>query len=215
MASNAGDIVKAHCSHCKVDVDAQVVAAVADEIVTVSCKTCGTSQRYRMADEDGGGADRGMSRRVVDVEPRKNKKPRSRVRRVGADTGGESLETPNIAGPPPSPMARGEVEPPKIPSRTPVPPVFATEDAQVLFKRWDEATDKIDSRYARPHRNHESYEVGEAVLDKIHGMGIIEAVDHESGALRVLFRRGYVQMASVPKHLRPPVVLDEDDDDDV
>ena len=220
MATNAGDIVKAHCSHCKVDVDAQVVAAVGDEIVTVTCRTCGTSQRFRTADEDGGGADRGASRRVIDVEPRKNKKPRNRARRVVSTTG---REIPEMSQQPPRPFenstwaggsgASGE---PTTPSRTAAAPVFDDASDEARFKRWDEATDKIDQRFARPHRSHESYEVGEALLDKAHGMGIVEKIDPEDGTLLVLFKRGYVQMPSVPRHLRPHYdsLVDDGEDDD-
>lgn len=209
MASNAGDIVKALCSHCKVEVDAQVVAAVGDEIVTVTCRTCGTSQRYRGADEGSG-----LGRRVVDVEPRRNsKRPRSRSRRVVSTTGREIPDVPM-----PMPMSRSpEPEAQRIVAKTaPAPESASAPPASVdegLFRRWDAATDRVDARYARPHRAHESYDVGEAILDKVHGMGIVEEVA-EDGALNVLFKRGYVAMDSVPKHLRPaPVAIDDDDDD--
>ena len=225
MASNPGDIVKAHCSNCKVDVDAIVAAAVADEIVTITCRTCGMPQRFRAADEDGGAAERSVGRRVVvDVEPRKNKKPRDRARRVGAPTpapGGHEpaqssqssgVHSNSISGT--SGVTRGaDIEPPKIPSRAPTPPVFTSETAEHLFKRWDEATDKVDSRHARPHRSHESYEVGEFILDKVHGMGLVEEVNAEDGTLRVLFKKGYAPMPSVPKHLRPPAEPSAEDDD--
>lgn len=209
MAPNSGDIVKALCSHCKVEVDAQVVAAVGDEIVTVTCRTCGTSQRHR--DPDGAS---GLGRRVVDVEPRRNtKRPRSRSRRVVSTTGREIPDVPM-----PVPASRlPEPDPRRIVSRTAPaasaesgPPSAADEE---LFQRWDAATDRVDSRYARPHRAHESYEVGEAVLDKIHGMGIVEGVA-EDGKLNVLFKRGYVAMESVPKHLRPQIAPPADDDED-
>jgi|GEM_PF-1048425 len=216
MASNAGDIVKAHCSHCKVDVDAQVVAAVGDEIVTVTCRTCGTSQRFRVANEDGGAADRGVGRRVVDVEPRRNKKPRGRARRVVSTTG---REIPDVATHPfDSKMRRSGPGAPEAPggtpSRTPSRPSFDDAEQAELFARWDEATDRIDQRFARPHRAHETYEVGEAILDKVHGMGIIEEVDAEDGTLTVLFREGYVEMSSIPRHLRPQLEPRADDDDD-
>ncbi|PKN55804.1 MAG: hypothetical protein CVU56_19535 [Deltaproteobacteria bacterium HGW-Deltaproteobacteria-14] len=217
MASNAGDIVKAHCSHCKVDVDAQVVAAVGDEIVTITCRTCGTSQRFRVADEDGGGADRGAGRRVVDVEPRKNKKPRNRARRVVSTTG---REIPDVSGPPRpfegTNWAGGSAatEPNAPPSRTPAVPTFDDASDEARFKRWDAATDRVDQRYARPHRANESYEVGEAILDKAHGMGIVEKVDGDEGTLTVLFKQGYIELPSVPRHLRPQHDPFDDDADE-
>lgn len=218
MATNAGDIVKAHCSHCKVDVDAQVVAAVGDEIVTVTCRTCGTSQRFRVADEDGGGADRGAGRRVVDVEPRKNKKPRNRARRVVSTTG---REIPDVSGPPRpfegTTWAGGSAAADATaaaPSRTPASPIFEDASAEERFKRWDAATDRVDQRYARPHRPHESYELGEAILDKVHGMGIVEKVDADGGVLTVLFKQGYIELPSVPRHLRPQYDPYDDDADD-
>ncbi len=191
MASKAGDIVNAYCSHCKVNGEASVAAAVGDEIVTATCRTCGTSQRFQSPQPERG---RGVTldangkppfRRVVDVEPRRNKKQRSRTRsrRVVSTTG---REIPDI----PMPVTRAAA-----PDK-PTTPVKRRDEA--LFKRWDDATDKVDARYARPHRDHESYDAGEAILHKLHGMGIVEEVG-DDGGIKALFKAGFVALDAKPR----------------
>jgi len=198
MASKAGDIVKALCSHCRIATEALVEAAVGDEIVTVACKTCGTTQRYQAVGDDDQPIGEGRAgRRVVDVSSSRRKKPRDRSRRVVSSTG---RAIPDV----PVPMPGARTAPP------PPPPARARKDP--LYVRWDQATDKVDSRYARPHREHEAYEVGEAILDKIHGMGIVEEVA-EDGALTVLFKSGHVAMTSRPKSQIPARAPDDDDDE--
>ncbi|MCA9513393.1 MAG: hypothetical protein KC635_00465 [Myxococcales bacterium] len=214
MAHKVGDIVKALCSHCRVTVDAQVDAAVGDEIVTVTCRTCGTSQRYQDESDDGQSSTDGratLGRRVVDVDPPRRKKARAGQRRVQSTTGREIPDSPR-----PIANARSFEPPPVRPDPTGQTgsgtPIVLGRDSP-HFKRWNEATDKIDSRYARPHRSHEAYEVGEAVLHKVHGMGIIEKVAAD-GDLSVLFRNGFVTLPSRPKSELPPRASVPDEDDD-
>ncbi len=186
MATKAGDIVNAYCSHCKVNGEAVVAAAVGDEVVTVTCKTCGTSQRYLAEQLERGGAEGKLpKRRVIDVAPRRHNKQRSRSRRVVSTTGRAIPDVP-------------------LPGARPTPPAKPTTPAprrdEALFARWDEATDQVDARYARPHREHEAYDPGEAILHKIHGMGIVDSVA-EDGDVKVLFKDGFVELPAVP---RPP-----------
>lgn len=214
MAYKVGDIVKALCSHCRVSVDASIDAAVGDEIVTVTCRTCGTSQRYQDDSEDGqSGSDgrAGLGRRVVDVDPPRRKKARVGQRRVQSTTGREIPDVPK-----PVATARSFEPPPTRPDPTGASggtPIVLGKDSP-HFQRWNEATDKVDSRHARPHRSSEAYEAGEAVLHKVFGMGIVEKVG-DDGGLKVLFRNGFVALPSRPKRdLAPrPAAADEDDDD--
>jgi hypothetical protein len=197
MAAQVSEIVQAHCSQCKENLDAEVMAVVGNEIVTVTCKTCGTSQRYRPPVD---AKSRPAARRVVDVGGGGDSpKPRARSqRRVLSSTGREIIDEA-----PPRPM------PPPMP-----PPVVAsaTETRQRngaaglknadLLRRWEAMTSGVLSRHGRPHRAHEIYREGEIVLHTVHGMGVVEQVAAD-GSLTVLFKRGYQTLASRPKDVEP------------
>lgn len=160
-----GDLVEVYCRRCKLNLGATVAAVVGDEIVRVVCRSCDESQRYSPPRNE-----RKMGRRVVEVQP-------TRKRRR---TPTPSLQIPNI----------DKLPPPKRPKRRPtLPPKTADE------LRWEEATAGVESRYARPHRAEERYDVGEFVLDKRSGMGVVEARE-EDGTLVVLFRVGVRRMPS-------------------
>lgn len=196
MPAQVGEVVTAHCSQCKENTDVEVVAAVGDEIVTVACKTCGTSQRFR---PPLGPGVRPGGRRVVDVgspEPTPRPRARSSARRVLSSTGREIIDD----APPRRPV------PPKtpIPMPTPQPSAAARPTgmghvkSEDLFRRWDALTTGMLSRHGRPHRQTDSYKPGEIVLHTVHGMGVVEQVAPD-GTLTVLFKRGYQALPSTPK----------------
>jgi len=197
MAAQVAEIIQAHCSQCKDNQDAAVVAVVGDEIVTVTCKTCGTSQRYRPPVE---ARSRPASRRVVDVGSGGNDNPRPRgrtPRRVLSSTGREIVDEA-----PPRP-------PPPMPAPTPAPALVARPTGvgnnisdEDLAKRWKVLTEGVQSRQGRPHRSHEAYHEGEIVLHTAYGMGLVEQVGAD-GTLTVLFRRGYQNLPSQPKDVEP------------
>ncbi len=192
MPALVGDILQAHCSQCKENRDAELMAIVGDEIVTVTCKTCGTSQRYRPPVDP---KNRPGGRRVVDVG-NEAPKPRGRSqRRVLSSTGREIADDvpPRPLPPPPSANASATPRP------APMPTGMKNQD---LFKRWEALTMGVMSRHGRPHRDHESYRPGEVVLQTVHGMGIVEQVAAD-GTLTVLFKRGYQNLASRPKDVEP------------
>lgn len=207
MAAQVGDLVQAHCSQCKENHDAEVMAVVGDEVVTVTCKTCGTSQRYRPPAD---AKSRPASRRVVDVGFGTSEAPRPRARsqrRVLSSTGREIVDdAPLRSGPPPT------LPPPSAPApaarvangngagngaSSPAKHGSALKN-QDLVRRWEALTEGVLSRHGRPHRSHESYREGEIVLHTAHGMGIVEQVAAD-GTLTVLFKRGYQTLASRPK----------------
>lgn len=194
-----GEIAQAFCSQCKEVHESDVMAVVGDEIVTVTCKTCGTSQRYRPPSE---AKNRPAGRRVVDVGGSDSPKPRARSqRRVLSSTGREIIDdAPPRPYAPPSPPP-----PPAAPAPAARPAVGAvgpsTKSAD-LVKRWEAMTANLLSRHGRPHRSHESYRQGEVVLHTVHGMGIVEQVAAD-GSLTVLFKRGYQSLPSRPKDAEP------------
>lgn len=192
MAAQVGDIVQAYCSQCKDNLNAEVMAVVGDEIVTVTCKTCGTSQRHRPPAD---ARSRPASRRVVDVGGSDSPKPRSRSqRRVLSSTGREIIDEPPSRPKPPTPPPAAPA-----PSRTVSNGNGGSAlKNQDLVKRWDALTAGASSRHGRPHRSHETYREGEIVLHTAHGMGIVEQVATD-GTLTVLFKRGYQTLASRPK----------------
>lgn len=191
MAPKAGDIVQAYCSHCKISHDVEIAAVVGDEVATVKCKTCGTSQHFqpkapaRRVKAKSDPPKSGGGRRMVDMSdmPRRNKRPRGNPsRRVVSTTGREIPDKP----PPRARFIEG-TGPPETPKRR----------NSGLFRAWDSMTDGLPSRFARPHRERDFYEVGEAILHNVYGMGVVEEKD-EDGTLKVLFRDGYQLLKSVP-----------------
>jgi len=196
MAAQVGDIIQAHCSQCKENRESELMAIVGDEVVTITCKTCGTQQRFRPPMD---AKSRPTARRVVDVSGNDSPKPRGRSqRRVLSSTGREIIDDA-----PPRP-----VPPPPGPAPAPPPPVARPTGMvhmknQDLVKRWDALTAGVTSRHGRPHRSHESYRDGEIILHTVHGMGIIEQVASD-GTLTVLFKRGYQNLASRPHKVVEP-----------
>jgi len=192
MPPQVGDVITAHCSQCKENLDVEVVAAVGAEIVTVTCKTCGTSQRHKPAQDSKA---RPASRRVVDVSSAETPRPRSRTpRRVLSSTGREIIDD----GPRP-PMPR-EVLIAASQGTVAKPTGLNHMKNDDLYRRWEAMTAGVLSRHGRPHRSHESYREGEIVLHTSHGMGVVEQVGSD-GTLTVLFMRGYQELPSRPKEV--------------
>jgi hypothetical protein len=183
MNPQVGAVVSASCSECRDSTDVEVAAVVGDEIVSVTCKACGTAQRYR-APAAPGAKGRPSGRRVIDVgmapaDPR----PRPRGGRRPTDSGEISMRTPPREAPPVAAVLS--------PARAPI----REERADEVFKRWDTLTAGLLSRHGRPHRAHETYKAGEVILHNVHGMGVIEQISAD-GELTVLFRRGVQRLPS-------------------
>lgn len=64
----------------------------------------------------------------------------------------------------------------------------------VARARWEELTDQVDSRSARPYDRLRRYEPGQLVLHKKHGIGHVESADEEAMQMVVLFREGLVTL---------------------
>lgn len=201
MSPQVGDVVTGNCSQCKENLDVEVVAAVGAEIVTVTCKTCGTSQRFRPAQD---AKARPAARRVVDVSGPESPRPRARTpRRVLSSTGREIIDD----GPRPA-MPRDVQVAASLGTTGSTGPAASSPGARStalnhvknddLYRRWDAMTAGVLSRHGRPHRANESYREGEVVLHTVHGMGVVEQVAPD-GALTVLFMRGYQQLPSRPR----------------
>ena len=183
MAIQTGDLIQAYCAQCRINGEAEVVAAVGAEIVTVLCKACGTSQGYQEPVRSRGGG-----RRMVEVgaddggskpRPRRDFRTRSTTGRDGSDSGTRPAPIP----------------PPPVESVAPRPSPAAARAAAALVERWRALTEGVMARDGRPHRARESYEPGEIILNSTWGMGIVEEVAAD-GTLKVLFRRGYEELPS-------------------
>ncbi|MCC6623839.1 MAG: hypothetical protein IT385_21450 [Deltaproteobacteria bacterium] len=207
MPAQVGDVVSAYCSQCKDNIDVDVVSVAGAEIVTVTCKTCGTSQRFRPPMDKAERA-RAVGRRVVDVgsggSASEQARPRGRAtaRRVLSPTGREIVDDPM-----PRRVAPTTPQPMPVPMPVPAAPVprpagmsgMSNDD---LFRRWAALTHNLMSRHGRPHRASESYRTGEIILSSVHGMGIVEQVA-DDGTLTALFKRGYQQLPSTPRPESP------------
>jgi len=180
-STKVGDIVDAYCRRCKLVLDATVAAMVDDAIISVVCRTCGERQRHKP--EKPTASTRG--RRVVEVRSSRPSRPRSR------------RDTPARPLPHSDPLPEAEA---RRSGQRKKRVTDKVEDAQ--FLRWFKATNGVHSRYARPHRAEESYAEADLVLHKVHGMGIVEAVDPSSGAIKVLFREGLVTLDATPAAAR-------------
>lgn len=182
-----GEPVEVFCTACGVNATATVAATVRDEVVSVECKTCGEQQRFRppKSERPEPRQVRRSSRRVVDVVPRSKKGRRSSRSRDSTPT--------SLGGPPPNGgNGRGERKAVRR-RRTLTPEQKAKRE---LRKLWDTQTENVDSRYARPHREEERYDEGEAILHKRFGMGIVEGRAAD-GTLTVLFRNGRNELESL------------------
>jgi hypothetical protein len=71
-------------------------------------------------------------------------------------------------------------------------PVVKAGTKEDVTKRWREATEGIDSRYAPMYAPEKGFEEGDTLIHPEHGFGIVAKVLHENAAL-VLFR-----LAEVP-----------------
>jgi hypothetical protein len=56
--------------------------------------------------------------------------------------------------------------------------------------RWEELTDQVDSRSARPYDKHRLYQAGQFVVHKKLGIGHVESSDPEEMEMIVLFKDG-------------------------
>ena len=73
-------------------------------------------------------------------------------------------------------------------------PAAAKPANPVARSRWDELTDQIDSRSARPYDRLRRYEPGQFVLHKKHGIGHVESAIEDEMEMVVLFREGMVTL---------------------
>lgn len=200
MSAQVGEVVTAHCSQCKENSDVEIVAVVGNEIVTVACKTCGTSQRHRPP-MDRAERARAQGRRVVDVgsagsEPSPRPRGRPSSRRVLSSTGREIVDDlPPRRPPPPTPPPASHMP---APAPVSAPANMVGVKSEDLVRRWDALTNGVMSRHGRPHRSNESYREGEIILHTVYGMGIVEQIGSD-GLLTALFRRGYQTLPSVRK----------------
>ena len=63
-----------------------------------------------------------------------------------------------------------------------------------LRARWEDLTDGVDSRFARPYDRHRTYHAGDFLLHKRYGMGHVEQSDPDGGKMVVLFRTGLQEL---------------------
>ncbi len=130
---------------------------------------------------------RRSSRRVVDVTPQFASRRRRKIRvernpmmqRRGA-VGGP------FGGPPPAPTGAPKEAPPR-------PRVLSPER-----QRWEKLTEGVLSVHGVPYDANRRYSHGDIVLHKSFGLGVVEAVDEESGTMRVLFRDGVQELQGQP-----------------
>lgn len=160
-----GDEISGWCGRCRLNQYMNVAATDGREVFTTTCRTCHNTNKHkpeRSNEELKAEAWNKLSRirkRKV-VNPRGAPKVVTKPRRSGGDAVEEKPE--------PSPEA-----------------VAAAGDKA----RWRELTKDLGFRDGKPYKVDKVYAVGDVMMHKRHGMGIVESVVHEQACL-VLFRTG-------------------------
>jgi hypothetical protein len=138
-----GDIIEAHCTTCRLNLDCNVAAVHAGQVKQVQCRTCGNFVSFKPP---------------VDMEDRKNEQLRK--------------------------LMKIQEKKRKGPERT----QKGSASSSVTSARWKELTDPVLSWQARPWDRHRSFNSGDFIVHKSHGMGHVESIDESE--IIVLFREG-------------------------
>lgn len=194
-----GDEVEGYCSRCKLNVFMNIAATDGREIFNATCRTCHETVKYqteRSAEHVKAEAWKKLMRQKKRKSPRRLPEVVSRRKRgeVGFEEGEEVGEEGALAA---GPKAEG-VKEANLPKPTagvtwgaPRKSIELEEKAKLPdddpTRRWRELTAALGPRDGRPYYPDRTYEAGDVVLHKRHGMGIVESIVHENACM-VLFR---------------------------
>lgn len=193
-----GDVIDGYCPRCRLNTYQIVSATDGREVFTATCRTCRNTFPWRAEVS----MDELREKQVKKLKTMVRKKLKdqaipsiitfaSRKNRDGGDPGDMSVplkafremmgRDPDPA-PPVTPQAiiqasRNDIE--KAQS--------ATEPTDNPQLRWQRLTATLSARDGRPYNATRTYKIGDVLLHKTHGLGIVEAVLHNNAAM-VLFR---------------------------
>jgi len=170
-----GNEVGGWCPRCKLNVNMTIAATDGREIFTAMCRTCRNTHNYRperskdeLKEEAWKKLNRMRKRKVI--KPRRAPEVVKKRRRAG---GGDPEEAPK----------------PAAPAEPAFKDAAGGETGPADRARWRELTEDLGPRDGRPYYSDRTYGIGDVMLHKRHGMGIVEQIIHEQACM-VLFRTG-------------------------
>jgi transposase-like protein len=183
-----GDETEGYCPRCRLNTYQIISATDGREIFTSTCRTCRNTFQYKPelpleeVREKQIKKLRTLQKKrvvsnpdIVQFASRKNstKGDMDMPLRAYREMMGKDPETtmPSQGGP----------------IREPVREVTVSGGAETATARWTRLTATLGARDGRPYNPSRTYKVGDVLLHKSHGLGLVETVIHE-GAAMVLFR---------------------------
>lgn len=197
-----GDVIDGYCPRCRLNTYQIVSATDGREVFTATCRTCRNTFAWKPEVS------------IDELREKNVKKLRTMVRKKAKDMVTPSIVTfasrknreageldmprrayremhgrdPESAPPPVGPqaiLAAAAEEKAKLNLPPPEPPPAGTPIAPTV--RWQNVTANLSARDGRPYNATRTYKIGDVLLHKTHGLGVVETVVHDK-AVMVLFR---------------------------
>jgi len=204
-----GDVVDGFCPRCRLNTYQIVSATDGREVFSATCRTCRNTIPYKPEVS----IDELREKQIKKLKTLVRKKSKDMMTpsiihlasRKNRDAGDLDMplrafremhgRDPDATPPPSVPAAMAEAVAHR---NTPVAPV-ASSGATGATARWQRLTERLSARDGRPYVPTRTYKVGDVLLHKTHGLGIVEQVVHEQ-AVMVLFRdvETVLEMAAPP-----------------
>ncbi len=197
-----GDVIDGYCPRCRLNTYQIVSATDGREVFTATCRTCRNTFSWKPEVSIDELRDKTVKKlkmmvrkkakdmvqpSIVTFASRKNRDagemdmPRRAYREMH---GRDPDPTPPPVGPAAIIAAAAEAQAKlNLPAAEPPPP--GTPVAPTV--RWQKVTATLSARDGRPYNATRTYKIGDVLLHKTHGLGVVEAVVHEK-AVMVLFR---------------------------
>ena len=177
-----GDETAGYCQRCRLNTYQAIAATDGRTIFTATCRTCRNTVTWKpeVSAEEVRAKQMKKLGKLQRDRPRLSSPPEviSKRPQRGGDLAGPLRELSKLTG---KPMG--------LPPESDAPPVIVGTAAPVAQQqtRWQELTAKLSSRDGKPYNVTRTYQPGDVVLHKGHGLGVVESVVNE-GACMVLFR---------------------------
>lgn len=200
-----GDEVDGHCPRCKLNTYQIVAATDGHTILSVTCRTCRNSFPWR-AEVTVDAMRMKAIKKLQQLQRSRMAGPpevSSRGQRKRGDFDAslkalEALNGPALAAEVRSRLAAGAVSPPGS-SAAAADAAKGTAATAAGAERWRSLTANLGWRDGKPYQVTRTYGIGDVLLHKAHGLGVVEQVVHAQACL-VLFRDAetVLQMALPP-----------------
>lgn len=183
-----GDETEGYCPRCRLNTYQIVSATDGREIFTATCRTCRNTFQYKPELS----LDEVREKQVKKLRTLQKKRVAGNpdivqfASRKSANKG--DMDMPlrayrEMMGKDPD----AGMPPQGGPIREPVAEVAVSGAAETPTARWTRMTATLSARDGRPYNPSRTYKVGDVLLHKSHGLGLVETVIHDNAAM-VLFR---------------------------